>query len=182
MFCDLWLSVTCPVRQAAFNICDIQNESTNRIPCNITQHNIIAEKLYKHPRKEEAKWNKFDNTFKRSGGLDLNLEFLDSLEFQNMAALGEPAPPYPSPLACRLFPLCFSSQALSCMMRGLMWTHVDTPIHAHSSTPKTIAPWPCLRPRAVYIVSNLLREGGLGRWLEVIWAGNLGVPGTSCVV
>lgn len=105
----------------------------------------------------------FDH-FKTPGRLDLNLKFLYPVEFQNVAALGEPAPLHAGPLAYSLFPPRFSSGALSCTMRGL----VDILVHAapftsppHSPTPKTTAPPQCPGPRGVHTVCGLLREDRL---------------------
>lgn len=52
------------------------------------------------------------------------------------------APLHPGPLCYSLFPLHFSSQTLSFMMRGLVYTHVGTPICSCIYIPHPIPPLP----------------------------------------
>lgn len=100
------------------------------------------------------------------------LKFLCSLEFQNMAA-----PLYPGPLCYSLFPLHFSSQALSFMMRGLVYTHVGTPIYTCSCIfiphPIPPLPKPLLLDHAwntgVHVVNGLLKEDRLRGLEQGIW-------------
>ena len=63
---------------------------------------------------------------KRPGGLNLNSEFLDSLRVLECGSTGRASPCLPGPPAHSLFPLCFSSQAVSCVMGGSC-THVAHP-------------------------------------------------------
>ena len=111
----------------------------------------------------------------------LNSEFLDSWRVLECGSTERASHCLPGPSAYSLFPLCFSSQAVSCMMGGLC-THVASPsspyIKLLHSIPQTYAPQPCLGLRVVHAAKGLLKMERLGGGVA-IWAKNLGVPGTS---
>lgn len=125
----------------------------------------MAQKFYKSKGKA-AKWNMLDNIpLKRPGGLNLNSEFLDSLRVLECGSTGKASPCLPRPPAYSLFPLCFSSQAVSRMMGGSC-THIaphSSPyMQLLHSIPQTSAPRPCLELRVVHAARGLLKMERLG--------------------
>ena len=102
---------------------------------------------------------------KRPGGLNLNSEFLDPLRVPECGSTGKASPCLPRPPAYSLFPLCFSSQAVSRMMGGSC-RHIapcSSPyMQLLHSIPQTSAPRPCLGLRVVHAAGGLLKMERLG--------------------